>query len=77
MSVEPTSVEVPERPTVRRRLATKIDVQSLKQTKAHNEEVIENQCPQQTSATLEPPPSQKEAELTSYDLSRERSQVRK
>ena len=27
MSVEPTSVEVPERPTVRRRLATKIDVQ--------------------------------------------------
>ena len=66
MSVEPTSVEVPERPTVRRRLATKIDVQ---QTKSHSEEVIENQCPQQTSATLEPPQSQKEAEITSDSVS--------
>ena len=35
MTVEPSYVEVPERPTERRRLATKTDVQSLKQTKNH------------------------------------------
>ena len=70
-SVEPTHVEVPDRPTVTWCLTTKTDVQSLVKTESDSAEVIERWSPQETSAA--PLITQQDAELTSDEVSRERS----